>query len=447
MFRRLRCGAWRVRQVLVLACGVLTTGALSNRAAASSRRPRVVVTGMGVVSPIGNSVRQVLHPLRFGIPGIVRNTRRYSSNIECKAIGSIRGLGPAELKRRIPRDILRTAGEAARYAYVAAGEAIAHAALSDEAMKRAGAFIGQGGTDADVIADSVDRLRKGSKQSPVAVPQCMDNSSVAAVKLGFDLQGPTSSLTAACATGAHNIIAAAQQIQLGQAEVMLAGGAEQVGRQGPIIAAQFGGMRALSTKHPPKTSSRPWDRDRDGFVPAGGAGVLVLESREHALGRGAPILAELVGYGWDSDPDAHISKPNREGPAKCVTSALEMSGRRYPDYINAHGTSTPAGDINELHAIALALGEERARSTPISSTKSITGHTLGAAGAIEAIFSILAMRGGFVPPTTTIQTLDPEAEGFNIVRKPTEHPIDVVLSNSFGFGGTNGVLLFARHTD
>ena len=405
--------------------------------AAGKPQRRVVVTGMGVVSCLGNELSTVSDSLRQTRPGI-RSMPEYT---ELGLRSQVAGVPEIDLDARIDRKLKRFMGDAAAYAYVSMADAIADAGLTDEQVRdpRTGVIAGSGGGSAQWQIETGDLLRnKGvRKVGPYMVPRTMCSTVSAALATSFGIRGVSYSISAACATSAHCIGAAADMIRHGIQDVVLAGGGEEV-HWG--MTAQFDAMGALSTKHndTPGTASRPYDVDRDGFVIAGGGGMLVLEDYEHAKARGARIHAELVGYGVTSD-GADMVAPSGEGAVRCMRMALE--GVDTPvDYLNTHGTSTPLGDIVELEAIGKAFGE--GNIPPLSSTKALSGHSLGAASVHEAIYCLLMMRDGFMAGSYNILELDPRAEAYPVLRHATDAKLATVMSNSFGFGGTNGTLVF-----
>ncbi|MDY6941607.1 MAG: beta-ketoacyl-ACP synthase I [Pseudomonadota bacterium] len=400
---------------------------------------RVVVTGMGVVSSIGNNKQDVLNSLRNGTSGIARNETYQELGFRSHVDGPLR-IDPKEL---IDRKLFRFMGDAAAYAYIAMREAIEDAGLPAEIVSnpRTGLICGSGGASPRNQVDAVDILReKGIRRvGPYMVPRTMASTTSACLATSYQIQGINYSISSACATSAHCIGNACEQIQLGKQDVVFAGGGEELHWS---LSMMFDAMGALSSKYNdhPTTASRTFDADRDGFVISGGGGMLVLEELEHALERGAPIYAEIVGYGATSDGFDMVA-PSGEGAIRCMRRALETTDGPI-DYINTHGTSTPVGDVKELQAIREVFGD----SIPaLTSTKSLTGHALGAAGAHEAIYSILMMKNDFIAASANIETLDPEAEGFPIVRERRDGVrLDRILSNSFGFGGTNACLVLQR---
>jgi len=397
---------------------------------------RVVVTGMGIVSCLGNEAATVAMALRTLRPGI-RFVPEYA---ELGLRSQVAGVPDIDLEAQIDRKLKRFMGDAAAYSYIAMRDAIADAGLSDEQVRdaRTGVIAGSGGGSAHWQIETGDLLRQRGvrKVGPYMVPRTMCSTVSAALATAFGIRGMSYSISAACATSAHCIGAAADMIRHGMQDVVFAGGGEEA-HWG--MTAQFDGMGALSTHHndTPETASRPYDVGRDGFVIAGGGGMLVLESLEHAKARGARILAELVGYGVTSD-GVDMVAPSGEGAVRCMKMA--MQGVDSPiDYLNTHGTSTPLGDLVELAAVREAFGT---KIPPLSSTKALSGHSLGAASVHEAIYCLLMMQGGFMAGSAHIEQLDPKAEDFPVLRETRDAELRTVMSNSFGFGGTNGTLVF-----
>ena len=401
----------------------------------------VVVTGMGIVSSLGNNISEVKNSLKESISGISENKTNKEMGLRSHVSGSIKNLEPKEL---IDRKLYRFMGEASAYAYLSAQEAIDNANLSQDELSnhRTGLIMGSGGASSEGQIDSADILRsKGLKRiGPYRVTKAMGSTVSACLATSFGIKGINYSISSACATSAHCIGSGMEQIQLGKQDIILAGGgeAEHWG-----MTSLFDAMGALSTKYNevPHLASRAYDQDRDGFVIAGGGGTLILEEKQHALNRGANIYAQLTGYAATSDGEDMVS-PSGEGGERCMKIAWEMAGNSKIDYINAHGTSTPAGDITELEAIKSVFGNE---IPMISSTKSLSGHSLGAAGVQESIYSLIMMNEGFVIGSANIENLDEGAEGFPIVRETLSTSLNRVLSNSFGFGGTNATLIFERY--
>lgn len=398
---------------------------------------RVVVTGMGIVSCLGNAadtVSRALRELRSGI--------RAMPDYATRGLRSqVAGVPDIDLDAAIERKWKRFMGNAAAYAYVAMRSAIADAGLAMEHIRhpRVGVIAGSGGGSSQWQIETADLLRnKGlRKVGPFMVPRTMCSTVSATLASAFGILGLSYSISAACATSAHCIGAAANLIRSGAQDLMFAGGGEE---EHWSMSAQFDAMGALAASHNdrPAAASRPYDAQRDGFVIAAGGGMLVLEAYEHARARGADIQAELVGYGAASD-GADMVVPSGDGAVRCMQMALADAGRPV-DYLNTHGTSTPLGDIAELDAVREVFG---ANVPPLSSTKALTGHSLGAASVHEAIYSLLMMRDGFMAGSANIETLDPRAEGFPILRESRAAKLATVMSNSFGFGGTNASLVFA----
>ncbi|HKV96331.1 MAG TPA: beta-ketoacyl synthase N-terminal-like domain-containing protein [Gammaproteobacteria bacterium] len=398
---------------------------------------RVVVTGMGIVSCLGNAadtVSRALRELRSGI--------RAMPDYATRGLRSqVAGVPDIDLDAAIERKWKRFMGNAAAYAYVAMRSAIADAGLAMEHIRhpRVGVIAGSGGGSSQWQIETADLLRnKGlRKVGPFMVPRTMCSTVSATLASAFGILGLSYSISAACATSAHCIGAAANLIRSGAQDLMFAGGGEE---EHWSMSAQFDAMGALAASHNdrPAAASRPYDAQRDGFVIAAGGGMLVLEAYEHARARGADIQAELVGYGAASD-GADMVVPSGDGAVRCMQMALADAGRPV-DYLNTHGTSTPLGDIAELDAVREVFGAD---VPPLSSTKALTGHSLGAASVHEAIYSLLMMRDGFMAGSANIETLDPRAEGFPILRESRAAKLATVMSNSFGFGGTNASLVFA----
>ncbi|KZC37238.1 MULTISPECIES: beta-ketoacyl-ACP synthase I [Rhodanobacter] len=399
---------------------------------------RVVVTGMGIVSCLGNLPATVVRALRDGRSGI----QAIPEYIERGLRSHVAGVPQIDLDAAIDRKLKRFMGDAAAYAYVAMRSAIADAGLAIEHIRhpRSGVIAGSGGGSARWQIETGDILReKGVRKiGPYMVPRTMCSTVSATLATAFGILGLSYSISAACATSAHCIGAAADLIRHGAQDVMFAGGGEEV-HWG--MTAQFDAMGALSSHYnaAPATASRPYDTGRDGFVIAGGGGMLVLEEYEHAKARGAHIHAELVGYGVTSD-GADMVAPSGEGAVRCMRMAM-ASVNAPVDYLNTHGTSTPLGDIVELQALRETFGEA---VPPLSSTKALTGHSLGAASVHEAIYSLLMLNEGFMAGSANIDELDPRAEGFPILRESRPAQLTTVMSNSFGFGGTNASLVFAK---
>ena len=401
---------------------------------------RVVVTGMGVISSIGNSIKEVTNSLQTLKSGISLNEINKEMGLRSHVSGNIKKL---ELDKLIDRKIYRFMGDAAAYAYLSSLEAIENSGLAKEEISniRTGLIMGSGGASSKDQIDSADLLRsKGVKRlGPYRVTRAMGSTVSACLSTALKIKGVNYSLSSACSTSAHCIGTGMEQIQLGKQDVMIVGGAEA---EHWGMTSLFDAMGALSTKYNaiPEKASRAFDNDRDGFVIAAGGGSLILEELEHAKKRDAFIYAELTGYGATSDGEDMVS-PSGEGAYRCMEMAWNMSGKKDIDYINVHGTSTPTGDIIELESIKKLFGD----STPlISSTKSLTGHSLGAAGVHESIFSIIMLNEGFVTQSVNIDNLDESAKGFPILNENKEIKLNTVLSNSFGFGGTNATLIFEK---
>jgi 3-oxoacyl-[acyl-carrier-protein] synthase-1 len=395
---------------------------------------------MGIISCIGNDVRSVLESLRAGRSGITPKQAYIDIGLRSQIAGTIKDR--TALVASVDRKLARFMGDAALYAYLAMQQAVADCGLGPDQITnpRTGLIAGSGGGSPANQTEGVDLLReKGVRRvGAFRVPRVMSSTVSANLATAFHIRGINYSITSACATSAHCIGAAAEQIAWGKADVMFAGGGEEESIE---LTAFFDAMGALSSAYnaTPETASRPFDATRDGFVSSGGGAMLVLEEYEHARRRGARIHAELVGYGATSDGEDMVA-PSGEGAARCMRDALATVGGPI-DYINAHGTSTPAGDITELKAIREVFGDA---IPPISSTKSLTGHSLGATGAQEAIYCLLMMQHGFIAATANLNEPDPGAIGFPIVRQLVEQPVTTALSNSFGFGGTNSTLILRK---
>ena len=401
---------------------------------------RVVVTGMGVVSSIGNNKSEVLEALREGRSGVAFVPEYAELGFRSHVAGTVK----MDIEARVERRLRRFMGDGACYNYVAMEEAIADSGLEagEVSNERTGLIMGSGGTSTkDLTAAYQIAKDKGPKRvGPFMVPRVMSNTNSATLATPFKIKGVNYSITSACATSAHCIGNAMEQIQLGKQDVMFAGGGEELSWTASV---RFDAMPALSSGDDdrPEKASRAFDRDRDGFVIAGGGGVMVLEELEHAKARGAKIYAELVGYGATSDGHDMV-QPSGEGAVRCMRQALASLGNVPVDYINTHGTSTPIGDAVELKALREVFGADMPR---IASTKSLTGHALGAAGVNEAIFSVMMMEHDFVAPSINIEAVDEGDEDLPIVREREDNVrLNCVLSNSFGFGGTNASLAFKR---
>ncbi|MBR9870443.1 MAG: beta-ketoacyl-ACP synthase I [Gammaproteobacteria bacterium] len=400
---------------------------------------RVVITGMGIVSSLGTNQKEVAESLRESRSGIAISEEARDNGLRSHVSGKI----DLNLSELIDRKIWRFMCPAAGYSYLATKEAIEQAGLTDEQIRAntTGAVFGTGGASTVELLDSIDTHRnKGIRRvGPYRVPRTMGSAINASITTAFGITGINYGITSACATSAHCIGHAADQIALGRQDVMLAGGGEDIHW---TLSLMFDAMGALSTKYndTPELASRTYDADRDGFVISGGGGTLVLEALEHAEARGATILGELVGFGATSD-GADMVAPSGEGAIRCMQQAMANVDGEIK-YINTHGTSTPAGDITELQALRKTFGD---KIPPLSSTKPLCGHALGAAGVHEAIYSLIMQREGFIAPSANIQNLDEGAEGFPIVRERMDNQnLDLVMSNSFGFGGTNATLIFKK---
>lgn len=400
---------------------------------------RVVVTGMGIVSCLGNDIPSVLDALRNGRSGIKFQETYRDMGFRSHVAGSI----DIDLKERIDRKILRFMGDAAAFSYISMEQAIADAGLDESLVsnERTGIIMGSGGASSKNLVEAADLLReKGLKRvGPYRVTQTMGSTTSACLATPFKIRGLNYSISSACATSAHCIGSAMEQIQLGKQDIVFAGGGEE---EHWTLTSLFDAMGALSTKYndTPEKASRAYDAQRDGFVIAGGGGCLVLEELEHAKARGAKIYAELVGYGANSDGYDMVA-PSGEGAVRCMQQALATTEGEI-DYINAHGTSTPVGDLAELKAVRATFGD---KIPPISSTKSLTGHSLGATGVQEAIYSLLMMQHNFICASANIDELDSEAADVPIVTERRDNVrLERVMSNSFGFGGTNACLVFQR---
>jgi 3-oxoacyl-[acyl-carrier-protein] synthase-1 len=403
---------------------------------------RVVVTGIGIVSSIGNDKEEVAQSLKVGRSGIVLADEYREMGFRSHVHGSLK-INPED---RIDRKLLRFMGDGAAYNYIAMEEAIADAGLeqSDISNPMTGLIMGSGGPSTRNMMAAFDIARdKGPKRvGPYMVPRVMSSTNSANLSTTFKIKGLSYSISSACSTSSHCIGNAAETIQMGKQDVMFAGGGEELHW---TLSVLFDSMGALSSHYndTPEKASRPYDTTRDGFVIAGGGGVVVLEELEHAKARGAKIYAELVGYGATSD-GADMVAPSGEGAVRCMQMALKGLERPV-DYVNTHGTSTPVGDMKELQAIAEVFRTQN-MGPAVSSTKSMTGHSQGAAGVHEAIYTLLMMRDRFIAPSINIETLEPEAESLRIVQEPMmDQTLDLAISNSFGFGGTNAVLAFQRH--
>lgn len=400
---------------------------------------RAVITGIGAISCIGNNISEITKSLKLGTSGIRFNESYKELGMRSHISGSIN----LNLKDLIDRKHLRFMGEAASYAYLSTAEAIKDSGLdlSRFSSQDVGVIAGSGGASSRSQVEAADIVKsKGVKRiGPYRVTQTMGNTVSAALATFFGIKGVNFSISSACSTSAHCIGSALEQIQLGKQKIILAGGAED---EHWTMSSMFDAMGALSSSYneSPEKASRPFDKDRDGFVIAGGAGMLVVEELDHALERNADIYAEITGYGATSDGDDMVH-PSGEGATNCMLKAVEMHGKDNIDYINAHGTSTPAGDPVELESIKKVFKD---KIPPISSTKSQTGHTLGAAGALESIFSLLMLKNSFISKTLNLSSSIDEGEGLDLVSEVRDQDLDAVMNNSFGFGGTNVSLVFEK---
>jgi len=402
---------------------------------------RAVVTGLGIVSSIGNNRNEVVASLRTGRSGIVHSDIYQELGFRSQIHGAIN----IDLDELIDRKIRRFMADGAGYNYIAMQQAIEDAGLENDQISniRSGLVMGSGGPSTANIVEAADILRsKGVKKvGPYMVPRAMSSTNTACLATPFKIKGVNYTITSACATSAHCIGHALELIQLNKQDIVFAGGGEELHWSMSVL---FDAMGALSSKYndAPATASRPYDSSRDGFVISGGGGVLVIEELEHAKARGAKIYAELAGYGATSD-GYDMVQPSGEGAVRCMQQAMATVDGKI-DYINAHGTSTPVGDTRELEALRNVFGIENV--PPVSSTKSLTGHALGAAGVNEAIYSLLMMEEGFLSASANITELDPLASGIPIVREYQDNvTLNTVMSNSFGFGGTNATLIFQRY--
>lgn len=411
-------------------------------------RRRVVVTGLGCVSPVGNTVEQAWSNVLAGKSGIGLITKFDTSAFACKIAGEVRDF---DLEAYISAKDARTMDSFIHYGIAAAVQAVNDSgismgdALGEEASTRIGCVIGSGIGGLPMIENThVEFTARGPRRiSPFFVPASIINMTAGHVSMRFGFKGPNIAIATACTTGLHCIGEAGRMIEYGDADVMVAGGSEAT--VSPLGVGGFAAMRALSTRNDdPTTASRPWDKDRDGFVLGEGGGVMVLEEYEHAKARGARIYAELAGFGMSADA-GHMTAPNLDGPRRAMLSAMRNAGVNADqiNYLNAHGTSTPLGDTNESNAIKAALGDH-AKKTLVNSTKSMTGHLLGGAGGLESVFTVLAIHHQKSPPTINIFNQDSDCDLDYCANVARDVRIDVALKNNFGFGGTNGALVFKR---
>jgi len=411
-------------------------------------RRRVVVTGLGCVSPVGNTVTEAWANILAGRSGIGLISRFDASAFSCKIAGEVKGF---DLEPYVSAKEARAMDRFIHFGIAAAHQAVVDAglptgdALDEEEAVRVGCIIGSGIGGLPLIEEThTEFTSRGARRiSPFFVPASIINMISGHVSMRFGFKGPNLAVVTACTTGLHSIGEGARKIEYGDADVMVAGGSEAT--VSPLGVGGFASMRALSTRNDdPTAASRPWDKDRDGFVLGEGAGVMVLEEYEHAKARGAKIYAELVGYGMSADA-GHMTAPNMDGPRRAMVNALRNAGINADqvNYLNAHGTSTPLGDTNETNAIKAALGEH-AKKMVVSSTKSMTGHLLGGAGGIESVFTVLALHEQKCPPTINLDNQDPECDLDYCANTARDLKIDVAVKNNFGFGGTNGTLVFRR---
>ena len=402
---------------------------------------RVAVTGMGVISSIGANAGEVVSSLRDARAGVTAASKYAEMGFKCQVHADPAVAWETLVDRRAARFL----SEGTAYAHLAMEQAIADSGLTPDEVSNdlTGLIVGSGGPSTRAIVEAADTARsRGVKRiGPFAVPKAMSSGPSATLSTWFKIRGINYSIASACATSTHCIGAAYEQIRLGNQDVMFAGGCEELDW---TLSSLFDAMGAMSSgfNETPARASRPYDVDRDGFVIAGGAGMLVLEDYERAVARGARIHAEIVGYAANSDGHDMVA-PSGEGAARCMRLAMRGAGNRRIDYLNPHGTGTPVGDLKEMGAVREVFGDT---APLISSTKALTGHSLGAAGAQEAIYCLLMMQEGFVAESANIDNLDPAFEGLPIVRERLERPLATVMSNSFGFGGTNGCLVMTRAT-
>jgi 3-oxoacyl-[acyl-carrier-protein] synthase II len=408
-------------------------------------RRRVVITGLGLICPVGNSVEEGWQNIIAGVSGIAPVTRFYTSTFPVKFAGEVKNF---DITQYISAKDARRMDKFIHYGLAAGMQAVRDAGLDKEGAadpERVGVAIGSGIGGLPLIEETKDEYIAGGvrKVSPFFVPGSIINMISGNLSIEYGFKGPNLAIVTACTTGTHSIGEAARLIEYGDADVMIAGGAEST--VSPLGMGGFSAARALSTRNDdPTTASRPWDKDRDGFVLGEGAGVMVLEEYEHAKARGAKIYAEVAGYGMSADA-YHITAPNMDGPRRSMVNALKNAGITPSDvqYVNAHGTSTPLGDKNESDAIKAAFGDA-AYKIVVNSTKSMTGHLLGGAGGVESLFTVLAIHHQISPPTINIFNQDPECDLDYCANAARPMKIDIALKNNFGFGGTNGSLVFKR---
>jgi 3-oxoacyl-[acyl-carrier-protein] synthase II len=411
-------------------------------------RRRVVVTGLGLISPVGNSVAEGWANVLAGRSGIANITKFDATNFACKFAGEVKGFNVEDY---FPAKDARHMDTFIHYGLAASIQAVRDAglktndALTEDEAERIGVLVGSGIGGLPLIEDThAELVNRGPRRiTPFFVPASIINMISGHVSITYGFKGPNLAIVTACTTGLHSIGEAGRLIEYGDADVMIAGGAEST--VSPLGVGGFAAARALSTRNDdPQTASRPWDKDRDGFVLGEGAGVLVLEEYEYAKKRGAKIYAELSGFGMSADA-YHMTAPNMDGPKRSIKAALRNAGIN-PDeaqYVNAHGTSTPLGDLNETNALKLAFGDH-AKKLVVNSTKSMTGHLLGGAGGIESVFTVLAVHHQVSPPTINIFNQDPECDLDYCANTARDMKIDYAVKNNFGFGGTNGTLVFKR---
>jgi 3-oxoacyl-[acyl-carrier-protein] synthase II len=407
-------------------------------------RRRVVITGLGIISPVGNDIASAWSQLTAGVSGIIRITKFDASPFAAQIAGEVKGFDVAQY---ISAKEARHMDTFIHYGIAASTQAWRDAgiAVTEQNADRIGVCVSSGIGGLPMIEDNHNEyLAKGPRRiSPFFVPGSIINMISGHISIMYGLRGPNFSIVTACTTGLHSIGESARKIEYGDADVMIAGGAEAT--VSPLGIGGFASMRALSTRNDdPATASRPWDKDRDGFVLGEGAGVMVLEEYEHAKARGARVYAEVKGYGMSADA-YHVTAPNADGPSRAMVNALRNAqiNTDAVQYLNAHGTSTPLGDINETNAIKLAFGDA-AKKLVVNSTKSMTGHLLGGAGGVEAVFTALALHHQISPPTINIFNQDPECDLDYCANTARPMKIDAALTNNFGFGGTNGSLVFTR---
>ena len=407
---------------------------------------RVVITGLGIVSPIGNNADEVLTSLKSGKSGIEASPEMAEHGFRSQIAGTVK----LDIKDHVDKRALRFMGPGAAYAYIAMGQAIADAGLDEDTVSnvRTGLIAGSGGpsTSAMLAAHDVVKNTGATKRiGPFAVPKCMSSTISANLSTQYKIKGINYSITSACSTSLHCIGAASEQIMMGKQDVMFAGGAEELDW---TLSCLFDAMGAMSSKYndTPEKASRAFDADRDGFVIAGGGAMLVLESLEHAQARGAKIYAEVTGFAATSDGHDMVA-PSGEGGERAMRVALETlpEGRKI-SYINAHGTSTPVGDVGEIEAVRRVFGQ--GSTPPVSSTKSMTGHSQGATGASEAVYCLLMLENDFIAPSINVENLDPNLDAAEIATTRVDNAgLDTIMTNSFGFGGTNGSMLLSKFAD